>query len=278
MSIQRSFGLHHIDTVHFCIFDSWLNRYNYLDWYFAVDYLWLWREHAIAFVRSGNKGVLVVSQKILSAIMGIALLSVASPASAAVLLDTITGGGSYQSGDFWYVYNTDGSGQSVALTFSSATDTTITGVEAYIGPNVGPNLGPVTLGIMADVAGLPSGTFLNSQSVGLSVSSPIILSSLNWSIAAGTTYWLAAIAANGSSAQWDRNSSFATTVAFDFPGPGLNKGGDFTESTNPVEALITSGVATTPLPSTWLMLLSGFVGLGFFAYRGTKKRTVLAAA
>jgi len=38
-------------------------------------------------------------------------------------------------------------------------------------------------------------------------------------------------------------------------------------------------VAATPLPSTWLMLLSGFVGLGYFAYRGTKKRTdALAAA
>jgi len=33
----------------------------------------------------------------------------------------------------------------------------------------------------------------------------------------------------------------------------------------------------TPLPSTWLMLLSGFVGLGWFAYRGTKKRTAFAA-
>jgi hypothetical protein len=27
----------------------------------------------------------------------------------------------------------------------------------------------------------------------------------------------------------------------------------------------------TPLPSTWTMLIAGFVGLGFFAYRGTKK-------
>jgi len=36
--------------------------------------------------------------------------------------------------------------------------------------------------------------------------------------------------------------------------------------------------AVTPLPSTWLMLLSGFVGLGYFAYRGTKKRTANAAA
>jgi hypothetical protein len=37
-------------------------------------------------------------------------------------------------------------------------------------------------------------------------------------------------------------------------------------------------LTTTPLPSTWLMLLSGFVGLGYFAYRGTKKNAALAAA
>jgi hypothetical protein len=27
----------------------------------------------------------------------------------------------------------------------------------------------------------------------------------------------------------------------------------------------------TPLPSTWTMLIAGFAGFGFFAYRGTKK-------
>ena len=38
-------------------------------------------------------------------------------------------------------------------------------------------------------------------------------------------------------------------------------------------------ISATPLPSTWLMLLSGFVGLGFFAYRGTKKKaSALAVA
>jgi hypothetical protein len=37
-------------------------------------------------------------------------------------------------------------------------------------------------------------------------------------------------------------------------------------------------LAETPLPSTWLMLLSGFFGLGFLAYRGTKKRTADVAA
>jgi hypothetical protein len=39
-----------------------------------------------------------------------------------------------------------------------------------------------------------------------------------------------------------------------------------------------TATAATPLPSTWLMLLSGFVGLGFFAYRGTKKNSAALAA
>jgi choice-of-anchor C domain-containing protein len=43
-------------------------------------------------------------------------------------------------------------------------------------------------------------------------------------------------------------------------------------------AITDLGPSPTPLPSTWLMLLSGFVGLGFFAYRGTKKRSAFAAA
>ena len=41
---------------------------------------------------------------------------------------------------------------------------------------------------------------------------------------------------------------------------------------------VTCELHSTPLPSTWLMLLSGFVGLGFFAYRGTKKNVVVIGA
>jgi cbb3-type cytochrome oxidase subunit 3 len=37
-------------------------------------------------------------------------------------------------------------------------------------------------------------------------------------------------------------------------------------------------ISGTPLPSTWTMLIAGFVGLGFFAYRGTKKGTAALAA
>jgi hypothetical protein len=32
-------------------------------------------------------------------------------------------------------------------------------------------------------------------------------------------------------------------------------------------------VVFTPVPSTWTMLIAGFVGLGFFAYHGTKNRS-----
>jgi hypothetical protein len=35
---------------------------------------------------------------------------------------------------------------------------------------------------------------------------------------------------------------------------------------------------TTPLPSTWTMMIAGFVGLGFFAYRGTKKTVAALVA
>jgi len=38
------------------------------------------------------------------------------------------------------------------------------------------------------------------------------------------------------------------------------------------------GIGATPLPPTWTMLIAGFVGLGFFAYRGSKKNAALAAA
>jgi hypothetical protein len=36
--------------------------------------------------------------------------------------------------------------------------------------------------------------------------------------------------------------------------------------------------SVTPLPSTWTMLIAGFVALGFFAYRGSKNKTAAVAA
>jgi hypothetical protein len=44
------------------------------------------------------------------------------------------------------------------------------------------------------------------------------------------------------------------------------------------QIILDTPVAATPLPSTWTMLIAGFVGLGFFAYRGSKKNTGALAA
>ena len=47
---------------------------------------------------------------------------------------------------------------------------------------------------------------------------------------------------------------------------------------NTFTSTVTGTLTTTPLPTTWLMLLSGFVGLGLFAYRGSKKSAGAFAA
>jgi hypothetical protein len=41
---------------------------------------------------------------------------------------------------------------------------------------------------------------------------------------------------------------------------------------------LTARITATPLPSTWTMLIAGFLGLGFFAYRGSKKGSAAVAA
>jgi hypothetical protein len=76
-------------------------------------------------------------------------------------------------------------------------------------------------------------------------------------------------------------SFIISAVARDINGNPIPYADQEVYATGPLGQHVTgvwSAVATTPLPSTWLMLLSGFFGLGLLAYRGTKKRTALAAA
>jgi hypothetical protein len=35
--------------------------------------------------------------------------------------------------------------------------------------------------------------------------------------------------------------------------------------------VVQTGISATPLPTTWLMMLGGLLGFGFFAYRGSNK-------
>ncbi len=77
----------------------------------------------------------------------------------------------------------------------------------------------------------------------------------------------------------DPSVSFVTSVY----GTGSDKpatlpsnvfGGDIFSAAN----LEFGSVTATPLPSTWTMLIAGFLGLGFIAYRGTKSRHAAVAA
>jgi hypothetical protein len=53
---------------------------------------------------------------------------------------------------------------------------------------------------------------------------------------------------------------------------------DLINTAGPQGAFDNVQLTATPLPSTWTMLIAGFVGLGFFAYRGTKKNAAAIAA
>jgi hypothetical protein len=195
---------------------------------------------------------------ILTAALVAASLS-ASSASATVLIDTITA--PYSPGAGWAVDKS----QTVALRFSSGTATTITDITAYIG-----SVGSINFGIMADLAGAPSGSFLDSTVVSLSTSNPVILSSLNWSVVAGSTYWLAAIAPDGNFAGWNYDSSVGT-FAYTFNGQWI-----VNSSVPRPEASVVGISGAVPEPSTWAMMILGFAGVGFMAYR--RRSTAALAA
>jgi hypothetical protein len=69
--------------------------------------------------------------------------------------------------------------------------------------------------------------------------------------------------------------------SFDVTGTGSDTLG-FIDANDPsltfLDDVSLTAVTTTPLPSTWTMLIAGFVGLGFFAYRSSKKNTAVMSA
>ena len=83
-------------------------------------------------------------------------------------------------------------------------------------------------------------------------------------------------------------SSYATNSYANIWGNGSGNGYSLYTSANGVYPVqigppfqngsYTGTLAATPLPSTWTMLIAGFLGLGLFAYRGTTNRSAAAAA
>jgi hypothetical protein len=210
---------------------------------------------------------------IVSATAGLALFGLSQQASATVLYDngpingTITGStisGRYAVSDSFTL------SQSSILTgvdfgVWSLPGNTMTSVDYAITSAAGtyPNMGAasVTTGVPLAPAGSygAGGTFNVTPD---SFSLPSI------DLAAGTYYLVLqnAMGSNGNDFFWDENNGPSTATQ-------SHVGSIESESFQ-----IIGTVTATPLPSTWTMLIAGFVGLGFFAYRGTKKSSPALAA
>jgi hypothetical protein len=203
-----------------------------------------------------KSGLSILPALLLGAVMAWGFTT--NPVAATVLLNTVTS----PQGNYGIPTPT----QSVGLEFSSATAATVTGAVAFV-ESTNPSA-TATIGIMSDSAGTPSGTFLGSETVGLGLAPVILL--FNVSIAANTNYWLVA-QTTFNNVVWQFGSDQGP---FDYV-----SGATWVETNqNLPMANITGNVAAVPEPSTWATLLLGFAGVGFMAYRRSRKDQGLALA
>ena len=205
---------------------------------------------------------------------GLMLVGACGAADAAVILDTITG--PFVPDQGYLVYDRDPQSfeyDAFAMSFSSPHSGEVTRIKADIGSGRGDGLGVVTIGIMADNGGLPDGVFLNSEQVALSPTKPVRLKGLDWSISGGTQYWLAIVPSPDTFAYWNGNSSGPAFLSLSQDGStwigGL--GGSLPEAK--ISASFTRSSTAVPEPSTWAMMLLGFVSLGYAGYRRAKRNS-----
>ena len=202
--------------------------------------------------------------KLFVAIVFLLTLGGAGRATANTLLNTVGGdGGAYA------VSSSPSFAQSVGIQFSTGSNTQVTGVEAYIGTS-----GTVELGLMADVNGLPSGTFITGDTAVASLSfAPINLTSLGWSVSPESTYWLVAVNSSDTLTLWSFNSSVSAVWSFTHTSDGSGSWSQQTSS-SPPQAIITGGATITPLPAALPLFATGLAGLGLLGWRRKRKAQV----
>lgn len=190
----------------------------------------------------------------------IVLLEVASGAHAAVLLDTFAPGDSALGLPMSLTPNpATGTGGGLAVHFSTAATVTVDSILAAIDGS-----GAVSVGIMASVAGLPSGTFLHS-SVFSDPVAKVSLGGLGWTLAAGE-YWLAAQGSPGFSGQWTQGSFsagplWASNPPFDVQGWTIS--GNFASPA----ARIATAASSVPEPSAAALAAAALCIAGALARR-----------
>jgi hypothetical protein len=177
-----------------------------------------------------------------------------APVSAATLLKTLTepfighGTNGYMVGAF--------GPDSIGVAFNSLASNKITEIEAFMSTSTTAAVG-MNFILMTDDGGLP-GVQLFSKGFSLGVNSPVLLTSLDWTVTPGTAYWLIALPSPATTGVWEFSQSLAGNIAVGFgtiPAllPEVRIEGELT--------------AAVPEPSTWAMMLLGFAGVGCGIYR-----------
>jgi hypothetical protein len=179
-------------------------------------------------------------------------------------------------------YFSFGAGDTDYMLFTATTTADVSQIDAalaYVSLGTGPN--QATVSLYTDSSNSP-GAVLGSWTItSLPAYSSTVgpLSSTSVSpgllLTAGVSYFLSATAPSSLQGAWYYNGPGGSGTYYFNNGTML---GPFTSTLAAFDVLGGPAPATTPLPSTWLMLLSGFVGLGFFAYRGTKNRSAALTA
>jgi hypothetical protein len=157
----------------------------------------------------------------------------------------------------------------------------LTGLQLLLSGNTDSNFGSFTVSILNDNGGSPtgsviasSGSLLDSSFLGNTPSALTLTTFVQ--LTANTLYWIDLSATNDSSVLWWYTAD-ASGIGVANQFYAFNGGAAIGPTSQGAYQAQVTGDLVTPLPSTWLMLLSGFVGLGFFAYRGTKKSAAAIA-
>lgn len=172
----------------------------------------------------------------------------AAPAHALVVLDTF-GPADTAPGLTWSLYNPDpaAGGQSLAVPFNLVGAVTVDSILTSID-----GTGVFSLRIVADAAGLPTGSVLFSTALS-NPTANTLASGLGWSLAAGN-YWLAAEATAGSNGGWKGGDQVGTqNWAFTFD--AVNTAWNGTGPNDAPAARI--NVTAVPEPGTWALMLGG---------------------
>ena len=140
--------------------------------------------------------------------------------------------------------------------------------------------------INSDSGGSPGASIFNSGNIGdnllgttlaviASFFAPILLSP-------DTQYWIGVGTNDQGSVGWSFASDISGTGvagAYHVATNGAVFANNNADNTGAWQMQVSgSSVGETPLPSTWTMMLIGFAGLGFFAFRGSKKGSAAIAA